>query len=81
MAFGIAAGYGLNAVMVILTTYMRTNLGPGSSHFSNLMSSWSYEAASLVWLLYLWKKPKSPIQPLPSDNVSGYSEPIERLIQ
>lgn len=79
LAFGIALGFGFYATMAIVSTYIRGHLGPQGTHFSNLIDVWSYQIASLIWLFYLLKKPKSPLLALPSDKVSEYTEPIERL--
>ena len=81
LAFGIAAGFGIYAAMEILRIYLRAHIGPGSSHFTNLISQWSYQIASLVWLFYTLKKLKLPPPVLPSDKVSEYTRPIERMIR
>lgn len=81
LAFGIAAGFGIYASMEIASNYIRGYLGPVWNHFTSLLSQWAYFLATLMWLFYIWKKPKLPTQSLPSDKVSEYSEPIQRLIK
>jgi hypothetical protein len=81
LAFGIAAGFGVYAIMELLRVYLSVHMGFAGSHFTNLLGQWSYQVASLIWLYYAWKKPKSPSKTLPSDKVSEYTEPIDRLIQ
>src|SRR5438270_21728 len=81
LAFGIAAGFGFYATMEIAGTYVRGHAGPEGTHLFNLANAWSYQIASLIWLFYVLKKPKSPAISLPSDKVSGYTEQIDKLIR
>ena len=81
LAFGVAVGFGFYAFMQLVGIYGRGRLGPMANHAYNLTSAWSYQIASLIWLFYIWKKPKPPLKALPSDKVSEYTEAIERLIK
>jgi hypothetical protein len=81
LAFGIAAGFGFYASMQVINMYVRGYFGPVMIHLFNVADVWSYQAASLIWLFYILKKPKLPSKALPSDKVSEYTEPIERMIR
>lgn len=82
LAFGIAAGFAFYAVMDLMSIHVRTHIGPTASHNSNLIDNWSYEVASLIWLFYILKKPKSlPAEALPPDDLSDFSGALEEIVK
>jgi hypothetical protein len=80
-AFGIAVGFGFYAAVVLMNSAFYWRMGPAYSHIHNVADVLAYYIASLAWLYYLGKKPKLPLTTLPSDKVSQYTQPIERLVQ
>jgi hypothetical protein len=81
LSFGIALGYAFYAAMFIINAETLGKMGDAYTHMNHVVDVLAYYAASCIWLFYAWKKPKSPPMALPSDKVTGYTEPIERVIQ
>ncbi len=81
LAFGIAAGFGLYASMSLVSIYLRSDLGATGTHIANLVDNWSYEVASLIWLFYISRRPRTSRDSLPSDKLSQYSDHIETMIK
>jgi hypothetical protein len=81
LAFGIAAGFGFYAATELVNTTVRTLLGATGNQIFSWVSVLSFQCAIMVWLVYAAKGRKLPVMALPSDKVSQWSEPIERLIK
>ena len=80
-AFGISAGFGFFAAVMVVNTAIRQLSGQADNRRFALTNVGAYVISSLIWLFYALKTPKSPPPTLPPDEVSKYTDSIKKIIK
>jgi hypothetical protein len=77
-AFGISAGFGFYAAILLVDLYFRRVVGPAFHARFALIDISAYLLATAIWLIYALKRKPKPPASLPSDNLSEFEEPLKR---
>lgn len=80
-AFGISAGFGFYASVVLVNLYILKHLGRIDSKRFGFTDVSAYILATAIWLVYSLKQNKAIPPNLPEDKLSEFKEPLDRFKQ